>query len=148
MCLLGLLPSVWLSACLLPCLPTCSRIWMEGGQVWLHLPLPVFHRAPQTSLSFICQQQPVIKIPLPEGPRGKQMWLTEAAGRLVFQLLLYIRYSPHILSMTWLPCTRLHTNSVFLHGLTEVSVRIYRHMQALTVFDKRISPTHLSWMPL
>lgn len=36
--------------------------------MWLQLPLPVLPGAPQTYLSFICQQQPVIRIPLPAGP--------------------------------------------------------------------------------
>lgn len=54
------------------CLPACLPVWMEGGLVWLHLPLPVLHRAPQTSLSFICQQQPVIRIPLPAGPDAEE----------------------------------------------------------------------------
>lgn len=54
------------------CLPAFSMTWMEEGQAWLHLPLPVFHGTPQTSLSFICQQQPVIRIPLPAGPNAQE----------------------------------------------------------------------------
>lgn len=44
--------------------PRCHVI----KQLRLHPSLPVFRGAPQTSLSFICQQQPVIRIPLPAGP--------------------------------------------------------------------------------
>lgn len=83
--------------------------------LWFHPSLPVFHRAPQTSLSFICQQQqqPVIRIPLPAGPRrtGKQMWLGEAAGRLMFQLFLRARRRAHLPSDSAGHHGAPHTNS-------------------------------------
>lgn len=44
---------------------TCSITWMERR--WLHRPLPMFRHVPQTSLSFICYLEPVIRIPLPAG---------------------------------------------------------------------------------
>lgn len=47
-------------------MPVVLLEWKEG-EVWLHRPLPMFHHATQTSLSLICQQQPVIRIPLPAG---------------------------------------------------------------------------------
>lgn len=143
------------------CLPACSMTWMEEGQVRLHLPLPVFHSCTSDIsvlhlLAAACNQD---SSPSRLRRTGKQMWLTEAAGRLMVQLLLYIRHSPYLHSVRWLPwrgstqivpvCMGCHSYlSVHLHACTDTCCVLIKqqalhihfvHTQMLKYTDNSIS---------
>lgn len=95
------------------CLPARRPGWWEGE-------CSSSSCAPQTSLSFICQQQPVIRIPLPAGPNAEESrcaLLRQQADRCsscCFKLDEILTYPNRAVTMA-----RLHTNNTCLQGLSQ-----------------------------
>lgn len=84
----------------------------------LRLSLPVLHSAPQTSLSFICQKQPVIRIPLPAGPTHRKADVAHRGRRQTDVPAVaphYTQCSPPLIELVTM--TQLHTNNTCLCGL-------------------------------
>lgn len=131
------------------CLPAFSMTWMEEGQAWLHLPLPVCHGTPQTSLSFICQQQPVIRIPLPEGPNPQESrcgWLRQQAdwcSSCCSTLDTVLTFSQWGGYHGMVP----HKQYLFALAVSGICVSTDIHRHSLC-FDKLASSSHPSRMPL